>query len=110
LADAWAEVLGVSRVGVFDNFIELGGHSLLAAQLANRLGPRLGLDLPLSEVISRPTIAALAELVDSRRSEHDDAERQLLDTLEAMSEDDVRTLLSVMKNAGISSPQDIVIG
>lgn len=107
LADAWAEVLGVPRVGVHDNFIELGGHSLMAAQLVNRLGQRLGVDIPLAELFARPTVAALAELVDCRRAEQLEAERQWLDTLEAMTEDEVRTLLSTVKNATLTPSPDI---
>ena len=35
LAGIWAEVLGVEKVGVHDNFFDLGGHSLVAVRLAN---------------------------------------------------------------------------
>ena len=37
LAAIWAEVLGVTRVGIQDNFFELGGHSLLATRVTSRV-------------------------------------------------------------------------
>src|SRR5205823_442271 len=36
LAGIWAEVLGVERVGIHDNFVEIGGHSLRATQVISR--------------------------------------------------------------------------
>lgn len=107
LAESWAEVLGLERVGVFDNFIELGGHSLLAAQLANRLAPRLGFELPLHELFERPTVAALAELVDARQAERLDAEAEFLDALEAMPEDEAVHWLSIAESPlDTTMPQD----
>ena len=47
IAEVFAEVLGVERVGVHDNFFEVGGHSLLAQQLVIRLEPLLGTDARL---------------------------------------------------------------
>ena len=63
LVGAWAEVLGVERVGVFDSFFELGGNSLMATQLVSRLAPRFGIEVPLADLFDRPTIADLAELI-----------------------------------------------
>jgi len=61
LADTWAEVLGLDRVGVDDDFLDLGGHSLTAAQLAFRLSERLAVQLPLATVLEASTVAAQAQ-------------------------------------------------
>lgn len=42
LAEVWADLLEVDRVGETDNFFELGGHSLLAMQVVSRVEARLG--------------------------------------------------------------------
>jgi amino acid adenylation domain-containing protein len=60
VSEIWAEVLGVERVGVFQNFFELGGHSLSAAQMIARLKARFQTEIPLRSVFSAPTIAELA--------------------------------------------------
>ncbi|WP_050993858.1 non-ribosomal peptide synthetase [Streptomyces violaceusniger] len=68
LAGLFAEVLGVPRVGVDDNFFALGGHSLAATRLAGRARSVLGVELAVHEVFDRPTVAALAELLDTART------------------------------------------
>ena len=37
IAKVWVQILGVDRVGVYDNFYGLGGHLLLATQVMSRL-------------------------------------------------------------------------
>jgi len=66
LAELWAEVLGLTRVGVNDNFFALGGHSLRAMQLVGRLRLKLGVDLPIREVFEHPTLQDLARELESR--------------------------------------------
>lgn len=63
VTEAFAEVLGVERVGVDDNFFHLGGHSLLAARLLQRVRERLDPAATLSQVMERATPAALAAVL-----------------------------------------------
>ncbi|MBZ4321610.1 non-ribosomal peptide synthetase [Streptomyces huiliensis] len=60
VADAFAEVLGLDRVSVDDDFFALGGHSLLAARLLQRLRERLNPAATLARVMERATPMALA--------------------------------------------------
>ena len=67
LAESFAQVLGLSRVGIHEVFFEIGGHSLLATQLVSRVREAFGLELPLRNVFEFPTVAALAEQIDKLR-------------------------------------------
>ncbi len=46
VAGIWAEVLGLDRVGVLDDFFDLGGHSLLSTRIVARLRDAFRTDVP----------------------------------------------------------------
>ncbi|MFE8605167.1 non-ribosomal peptide synthetase [Archangium violaceum] len=64
LAQLWAEVLRVPRVGIHDNFFDLGGHSLLATQVLSRIRSTFQVELPLRSLFEASTLAALALKLD----------------------------------------------
>ncbi|WP_237773056.1 MULTISPECIES: phosphopantetheine-binding protein [Streptomyces] len=65
LAVLWDTGLGVSPVGVEDDFFELGGDSLLAAELQLAIDQEFGVEVPAAALFLTPTIAALAEAVEA---------------------------------------------
>ncbi|MCP4399890.1 MAG: amino acid adenylation domain-containing protein, partial [bacterium] len=59
LATIWAELLGVERVGIYENFFELGGDSILSMQVIAR-AKQAGLNLTPKQLFQHQTVAQLA--------------------------------------------------
>lgn len=68
LANLWAAILSIEKVGIYDNFFDLGGHSLLATSLVFRIRQAFAIDFPLRCLFENPTIAALSKLIESLKT------------------------------------------
>ncbi|MFI6955256.1 amino acid adenylation domain-containing protein [Nocardia sp. NPDC050408] len=66
VAGVFADVLGVDRVGIDDDFFALGGNSLIATQVVARLGAALDTQVPVRVLFEAPTVATLAVRVENR--------------------------------------------
>ncbi|HEY9405349.1 MAG TPA: beta-ketoacyl synthase N-terminal-like domain-containing protein [Pyrinomonadaceae bacterium] len=96
LAEIWQELLGVSRIGIHDNFFDLGGHSLLATQILARLRQGYGARLELNDLFQNQTIAELSAVwLEQTLEGHDyDELAQLLEGLENMTDEQAESKLS----------------
>jgi acyl carrier protein len=77
-------LLGISEVGITDNFFMLGGHSLLGTQLISHIRGAFGVEIALRTLFDGPTVAQLASEI----------EQCLMARVEEMSEDQVLALLA----------------
>ncbi len=79
LVSIFEKILGVSSVGVTDNFFDLGGHSLLAARLLSEVRKITGQEIPLSALFRRATVESLARLT----REHEDTNHPVVMEIQA---------------------------
>ncbi|WP_420124961.1 amino acid adenylation domain-containing protein, partial [Longimicrobium sp.] len=86
LAEIWAEVLGVERVGRWDHFFELGGHSLLAIRLIGRMRSA-GLHTDVRALFTTPVLAELAQSVGGAAPELEIPANAIPDGAESITPD-----------------------
>jgi len=63
LVALWQQLLQQGKIGVNDNFFELGGHSLQAMNLMALIYEKMEIEIPLSMIYEKPTIAQLSEYI-----------------------------------------------
>ncbi len=63
VAEIWQDVLGISRIGIHDNFSELGGHSLLAIKIIAALRKEFRIDLSVRALFEAPSVSQLSAYI-----------------------------------------------
>jgi acyl carrier protein len=83
LAQIWASVLGLERVGVCHSFLVLGGDSMLATRVVARVCETFQVAVTLQDFFEAPTVESMALIV----------EEKLLKEMEALTDDEAQHLL-----------------
>jgi amino acid adenylation domain-containing protein len=66
LVGVWEEILGVSPVGIRDNFYDLGGHSLSATSICARARRLVDVELSVGDLLTTMTVEGFAAVVAER--------------------------------------------
>ncbi|MEO8564656.1 MAG: phosphopantetheine-binding protein, partial [bacterium] len=92
LARIWGDLLGVSDLGVTDNFLARGGHSLLATQIVSRVRETFQVEVPVRALFQGPTVAELALAVTALERKPGQVARiaELIQRVDGMSADELR--------------------
>lgn len=78
LADIWQRIFGKEiSLGVNENFFELGGHSIKVMQLINSIYQELDTTVNFRDVFTYPDIRSLANIIDERLREKNQADVKL---------------------------------
>ncbi len=95
LADIWADVLGLDRVGIDDDFFDLGGHSLSATRVISRVIRSFQLNLPVDVLFRSATVAEMAAVIGQkhRRKASPEEIARILSEIEALSETEAEQIL-----------------
>ena len=63
IAEIWQEVMGLSRIGLYDDFFQRGGHSLLATQIVSRTRLLCNVELALKVLFEHSELNDFVEQV-----------------------------------------------
>lgn len=96
VAEIWAEVLSLDRVGIHDNFFDLGGHSLAATRVVSRVINFLQVGLPVQSLLDAPTVADMAATILQAKVKEIGQEdlASILAELEALSDEEAQHSLN----------------
>ncbi len=98
LADIWAELLELEKVGVNDPFMDIGGDSLMALSLDTELRKIFPIKLPLNLILNHGTVGKLAEylLADEESREETLRIAELYRQVSVLEEDELESQLAMV--------------
>ncbi len=115
LATIWQELLGISKVGIRDNFFKLGGHSILVIQLIAKLRAK-GYSIAVNEIFDFPIIERICQRLQKTTNQFEAPSNQITNEskeitpemipLAELNQKDIDIITDTIPN-GIENIQDI---
>jgi hypothetical protein len=56
-------LLGIQRIGIYDNYFELGGDSLLATQIIYRIREKFKVEISLDNFFEDASVSTLSKII-----------------------------------------------
>lgn len=63
LQSIFESLIGISPIGIKDNFYDIGGHSLLLMKLSYQISTKFKIDIPIKKLLENPSIEKLAVII-----------------------------------------------
>jgi acyl carrier protein len=96
IADIWQKLLGVEKIGIYDNFFDLGATSLDIIQVNKKLMQKLERNIPVDMMFEYPSIASLAKYLSGSEEDGEISNKKLAKSAKRM--DDTFRKFKGMKN------------
>ncbi len=102
VAEVWSRLLGISTIGIYDDFFDLGGNSLMATQLVSELRETFQVELPLRELFDDPTVSGVCKVIEKEQAEQASSEvskvAEALKQIESLSDEEAKRLLEELRS------------
>lgn len=102
LAKAWAEVLEMEEVNIYDSFHELGGDSISAGVLIQKINKDYPDCISVVDIYSYPTIIQMSEYISSQLKQKQENRKEQIEELPNDEEDNFKELFRDLKSGNIS--------
>jgi aspartate racemase len=97
----WRKLLGINKIGIYDNFFDLGGHSLLATRVISHVRDTFQVELPVHCFFDAPTVAGLSEVLENYETVPGrvSAISHILEKIDAMDVEEIQEMLHDKKKS-----------
>jgi acyl transferase domain-containing protein/acyl carrier protein len=77
LVEIWQDIIGIERIGIYDNFFDLGGDSLIGIQLMTIVNKIFNTNLSIAKLYECPNISSMTNIFTTEDSQENTFQQRL---------------------------------